>query len=123
MLLTEASQLWKDIDSAMALTHAGAVSGPVTYLREEADGVTLFVKAQPRANMNEIVGVHGAELRIKVTAPPVDSAANEALVRFIADELNLPRNQVQLTRGATARHKAIKIFGLKAVEVKARLGL
>ncbi len=85
--------------------------------------MTLFIKAQPRANKNEIVGVHGAELRVKVTAPPVDSAANEALVRFLAESLGLPRNQVQLTRGASARHKAVKVCGLKAEEVKQRLGL
>jgi len=100
-----------------------SVSAPTTYYREEPDGVTLFIKAQPRANKNEIAGVHGAELRIKVTAPPVDSAANEALVRFLAEVLGLPRNQVQLTRGASARHKAVKVFGLKAEEVKQRLGL
>lgn len=99
------------------------VSAPATYYREEPDGVTLFVKAQPRANKNAVVGVHGPELRVKVTAPPVDSAANEALVRFLAEELGLPRNQVQLVRGATARHKAIKVLGLKAEEVKRRLGL
>lgn len=99
------------------------VSAPTTYYREEPDGVTLFIKAQPRANKNEIVGVHGPELRVKVTAPPVDSAANEALVRFLAEALGLPRNQVQLTRGAAARHKAVKVCGLKADEVKQRLGL
>jgi uncharacterized protein (TIGR00251 family) len=100
-----------------------AMGAPTTYFREEPDGVTLFVKAQPRANTNEVVGVHGPELRVKVTAPPVDSAANEALVRFLAEELGLPRNQLQLVRGATARHKAIKVFGLKVEEVKQRLGL
>ncbi|MCD6048786.1 MAG: hypothetical protein K0Q55_189 [Verrucomicrobia bacterium] len=85
--------------------------------------MTLFVKAQPRANTNEIVGVHGTELRVKITAPPVDSAANEALVRFLAEELGVAKNQVQLVRGASARHKAIKVIGLKAEEVKRRLGL
>ncbi len=99
------------------------MSAPTNYFREEPDGVTLFVKAQPRANANEIVGVHGAELRVKITAPPVDSAANEALVRFLAEELGVAKNQVQLVRGATARHKAIKVMGLKAEEVKRRLGL
>lgn len=106
------------------VSHAeSGMSAPTTFYREEPDGVTLFVKAQPRANTNEIVGIHGAELRVKVTAPPVDSAANEALVRFLAEELGLPRNQVQLVRGATARHKAVKVLGLKAEEVKRRLGL
>lgn len=99
------------------------MSQPVSFLREEPDGTTLFVKAQPRSSRNEIVGVQGNELRIKVTAPPVDSAANEALVRFLAEALGLSRGQVQLVRGASARHKAIKVSGLSATEVKKRLGL
>jgi uncharacterized protein (TIGR00251 family) len=103
--------------------HPALVRAPTNYFREEPDGVTLFVKAQPRANTNEIVGVHGTELRVKITAPPVDSAANEALVRFLAEELGVAKNQVQLVRGASARHKAIKVIGLKAEEVKRRLGL
>lgn len=85
--------------------------------------MTLFVKAQPRANANQIVGVHGTELRVKIIAPPVDSAANEALVRFLAEELGVAKNQVQLVRGATARHKAVKVLGLKVEEVKKRLGV
>jgi uncharacterized protein (TIGR00251 family) len=99
------------------------MSSPTSFIRAEPDGVTLFVKAQPRANANEVVGVLGTELRIKITAPPVDSAANEALVRFLAEELDLAKNQVQLVRGASARHKAIKVFGLSEAEVKRRLGL
>jgi uncharacterized protein (TIGR00251 family) len=100
-----------------------AMSSPTSFIRAEPDGVTLFVKAQPRANTNEVVGVLGPELRIKITAPPVDSAANEALVRFLAETLGLAKSQVQLVRGATARHKAVKIFGLTEAEVKQRLGV
>ena len=99
------------------------MSASTSFIREDSDGVTLFIKATPRANANEIVGVAGAELRVKITAPPVDSAANEALVRFLAGELNIPRNQVQLVRGAAARHKAVKILGLKADEIRIRLGI
>ena len=63
----------------------------------------------------------GDELKIKITAPPVDSAANEALVKFLAEVLDCPRQSVQLARGASSRHKVIAIHGVKAEDVAARL--
>jgi uncharacterized protein (TIGR00251 family) len=83
------------------------------FLREESDGaVLLAVKVQPRAPKNEICGVIGNELKVKIAAPPVDSAANEALVRFVAETLGCPRNAVRLVRGANSRHKALAITGV-----------
>ena len=91
------------------------------FIRTVADGVTLAVKVQPRASVNEIVDASGDELRVRVTAPPVDAAANEALVRFLADVLDCPRNRVELLRGNTSRHKVLKIHGASAEAVFAAL--
>ena len=74
------------------------------FLREQADGVLLSIKLQPRASRNEIGEPLGEELKIKVTAPPVDSAANEALIKLLAEKLDCPRSKVELIRGRTARH-------------------
>jgi len=93
------------------------------FLRAQTDGVLLAVKLQPRASANQIGEALGNELRIKVTAPPVDSAANEALVRFLAEQLDWPRNRVELVRGHTSRHKTIKLHGLSAETALARLAL
>jgi len=87
----------------------------------QTDGVTLAIKLQPRASRTEIGELSGAELRIKVTAPPVDSAANEALIRMLADKLDCPRGHVQLIRGQASRNKVVKIQGLSATEVMRRL--
>jgi uncharacterized protein (TIGR00251 family) len=91
------------------------------YLREQTDGVLLLVKLQPRASLNEIGEVKGNELCIKVTAPPVDAAANEALLRLLAECLGCPRNRVELVRGHTSRHKTIKLHRLSAESVAAKL--
>jgi len=91
------------------------------YLKTQDDVVLLHVKAQPRASRNEIGETLGQELKIKITAPPVDSAANEALVRFLAEVLECPRGAVRLVRGASSRHKVIAISGLKAEEIAGRL--
>jgi uncharacterized protein len=92
------------------------------FLRVQSDGVLLSVKLQPRASANEIGDALGDELRIKVTAPPVDAAANEALVKLLAQRLDCPRNRVELVRGHTSRHKTIKLYGLTVEEVLAKLG-
>src|SRR5437016_4300298 len=92
------------------------------FLQLRDGAVWLSIKLQPRASRNEIGEPLGNELKVKVTAPPVDSAANEALVRLLADELDCPRGSVQLARGQTSRHKIVVIQGLSASEVLERLG-
>ena len=71
------------------------------------------MKLQPRASANEIGEPLGDELQIKVTAPPVDAAANEALIEFLAGKLDCARNRIELVRGHKSRHKVIKLYGFK----------
>ena len=82
------------------------------FLRETAGGALLSVKLQPRASRNEIGEPLGNELKIKVTAPPVDAAANQALVELLADKLHCPRSRIELVRGYKSRHKIIKLHGI-----------
>jgi len=92
------------------------------FLRAQSDGVLLSVKLQPRASANEIGQALGNELRIKVTAPPVDAAANEALLKLLAQQLHCPRNRVDIVRGRTSRHKVVKLHGIAPEEAAAKLG-
>jgi uncharacterized protein (TIGR00251 family) len=94
----------------------------LAWLREGDGGIYLKVKVQPRASRNAIQGQHGDELKISITAPPVDSAANEAVVEFLADQLNVTRSAVRLVRGGTSRHKMIFVSGLSAVSAEKILG-
>jgi hypothetical protein len=82
------------------------------FLSLHAGGVRLAIKLQPRASRNEIGAPLGSELKIMVTAPPVDAAANEALVQLLAEKLHCPRSQVELVRGHTSRHKTLQLHGL-----------
>jgi uncharacterized protein (TIGR00251 family) len=91
------------------------------FLRVQADSLLLSVKLQPRASRNEIGEPLGNELRIKVTAPPVDSAANEALIRFLAEALDCPKNKLELIRGHTSRHKTIQVSGLSPEHLLSRI--
>lgn len=87
------------------------------YIRPHEHGVYLAIKVQPRASKNEIGEAHGDELKVKVTAPPVDSAANQAVIDLIAEKLKCPRSGVQIVRGETSRHKTIFIAGKTAEEI------
>ena len=94
---------------------------PSFIIRGRSDGVYLSVKVQPRASKNEIVGRLGDELKIKVTAPPVDAAANDALEQLLAQRLGCPRGAVKIVRGHTSRHKTLRIHGMPAEEIARRL--
>jgi uncharacterized protein (TIGR00251 family) len=92
-----------------------------SYLRSQPDGVLLSVKVQPRASKNAIGDALGDELRIKVTAPPVDAAANEALIDLLADILDCGKGRIELVRGQTSRHKLIKLHGFNIEQVAEKL--
>lgn len=91
------------------------------FLRIQDGAVILALKVQPRASRNEIAGPLGNELKLKVTAPPVDSAANGAVVEFLAGHLKLPRRCVTLVRGQTSTHKSIRLDSITAEDAARRL--
>ena len=91
------------------------------FLRIQDGAVFLALKVQPRASRNEFGGPLGNELKLKVTAPPVDSAANEAVIEFLAGYLKLPRRCVTLVRGQTSTHKTIRLDSITAEDVAQRL--
>ena len=92
-------------------------------LREHPQGVVLSVRLQPRASRSAINGMLGEELKISVTAPPVDSAANQALVRLLADELGCSQGSVQIIRGAASRRKQVLLTGFSSEDAARKLGL
>lgn len=91
------------------------------WLRVTADGVTVTVAAQPNARHSEVVGLHGAALKIKVASPPVDGAANAALLAFLAESLGLKARDVSLLKGAASRQKVVEIRGVTPDLVVSRL--
>jgi uncharacterized protein (TIGR00251 family) len=79
---------------------------------------TLAIRIQPRASKNEIVQREGGGLKIRLTAPPVDGAANEALVVFLADILSVSRSRVEIVSGRASREKVVRITGMNDVQVR-----
>ena len=82
------------------------------WYRVAVDGrITLTLHIQPGAKKTEFAGLHGDALKIRLAAPPVDGKANEALVRFVAETLGLPKSAVSLKSGQTSRRKVLEVCG------------
>ena len=87
-------------------------------ITEAENGVTFAVRVVPRASRNEIAGVHGDALKVRLTAPPVEGRANEALIAFLAKLLSVRKSQVEIVAGGTSRRKMIRVIDLSAQEVE-----
>jgi len=87
------------------------------------EGLRIEVKVQPRSSRNQISGEQDGALKVKLTAPPVEGEANQALINFLARLLKVPRKNIVLIRGETARTKLIEIRGLSKEELQQALGL
>ena len=87
-------------------------------LREEADGVSFEVRVQPRSSKTEITGVQDGALRVRLTAPPVDGAANKQCIELLSRKMKIPKRDIRIASGAGARRKRLKVFGMGIEEAK-----
>jgi uncharacterized protein (TIGR00251 family) len=94
------------------------VSGLVVDTRT-AGRVRFAVHVQPRASRTELSGVYGGALKVRLRAPPVDGAANDALVEYLAAQLGLPRRAVRIVAGATSRAKTVDVEGATVGDILA----
>jgi len=90
-------------------------------IRENASFLDVPLHVQPRARRTEIAGTHNGALKLKVQAPPVDDAANEAVVRFFAKLLDIPRTRLCIASGAKSRDKILRVQGVSLVQLRSRL--
>ena len=88
-------------------------------LEAREGGVLLRVKVQPKASRSAVLGEQGGRIRIALTAPPVEGAANEALLKFLASALTVRRHQIEIKSGEHSRDKALLIHGVTLDEVRA----
>ena len=91
------------------------------FLSSDGAGCRVRVHVVPRANATELAGIHGDRLRVRVTAPPVDGAANTACAQLLAAQLGVSRADVTLVRGARSRDKDFGVRGVSLETVAAAL--
>jgi len=87
------------------------------------EAATVTVHVLPRASRDGVAGISGGAVRVRLTAPPLENRANEALVRFLAAELSVPRPRVEIVAGKRGRKKIVRISGVSRNELLRRLGL
>lgn len=89
----------------------------------ENDKILFQVHVQPRASRNEVVGVYGTAIKVRLQAPPVEGRANAALIAFLAQRLGLRERDIEIISGHSGHNKRIAVHGLTADEVGARLDI
>jgi len=90
-------------------------------IEEIKGGVRLHLFIQPKSSKNEIVGPHNGMLKIKITAPPVDGEANQALIEFLSKFLKIAKREITIVKGETGRQKTVDIAGLDLQSAKGKL--
>lgn len=96
---------------------------PSLALQARDNGLAFSVRVIPRASRDELAGAAEGALKVRLTAPPVEGAANQALLKLLAKTLDLPKSRLRLLAGEKSRHKTIWVEGLQPTELKRRLGL
>jgi uncharacterized protein len=81
-------------------------------IRSIDGGIEVRLHILPRARQNRIVGIHNKALKVKIIAPPVDDAANRAIIEYFADLLGLPKSNARIASGLKSKEKALQIKGI-----------
>lgn len=92
-------------------------------IRQEKNGASFAVKVAPRASHNKIAQIEDGVLKVRLTAPPVGGAANQALIKLLAKTLGLAKSQVQVIKGQKSRDKRILVQGLEPTQISRLLDL
>jgi hypothetical protein len=92
---------------------------PGLRIEERDGGVLFFVRVAPRAARETIVGVHDGALKVRLTAPPVEGAANRALCALLARRLRVAKSAVAVVAGERSRYKTVRVKGAAAESVQA----
>jgi len=97
------------------------MAGPEPGIREIPSGLDVSLHVQPRARRNELAGWHNGALKLKVEAPPVDDAANQAIVRFFSQLLDIPKSRLTIASGARSRDKILRIEGISRAQFLSKI--
>jgi len=92
------------------------------WLTEKGGCIFINIHLQPRASKNEIAGIHGESIKLRLTSPPVDGAANSHAIEFFAKKLGVQKSKITIVSGEKSRHKTLKVAGISLEEAVTALG-
>lgn len=84
-------------------------------VKEQQDDLLLQLYIQPKASRDKIIGLHGSELKIAITAPPIDGKANAHLTKFLAKSFKVPKGDIEIIKGELGRHKQVRVHSPKVI--------
>lgn len=90
-------------------------------IEQTPHGIRITVFAQPKASKNEVIGPHNGAVKIKITAPPIEGRANEAIIEFLSELFNIPKRSIQLYRGNSSRNKVFELEGVTPEQARTLL--
>ncbi|QBH95410.1 YggU family protein [Limnobaculum zhutongyuii] len=93
----------------------------MSAVEQQSDAVILRLYIQPKASRDQIVGLHGEELKVAITAPPVDGQANAHLVKFLAKQFRVAKGMVTIEKGELGRHKQVRIDNPQQIPAEIKL--
>jgi len=93
----------------------------VSWLTDSPEGAVLTLRIIPRAAKDAIQGEHGDALKIRLCAPPIEGAANTALIKFLSKAADIPRSRIQILSGATGRNKRVLLSGCSSNSIRSLL--
>lgn len=92
------------------------------WINSKVGSIEIRIYVQPRSSKNEIAGVHDNAIKIKITSPPLDGAANLLLIKFLSKKLGVSKSRISLISGGKSRNKVVNIEGLSKDEAASLLG-
>lgn len=97
----------------------------MSWLKPHPQGTIIFLQIQPKASRTEAVGLHGTppRLKVRVSAPPVEGQANEAVVAWLSKALRIPKSQIHILRGDLGRAKDVLCVGVTPEQITEKLGI
>jgi uncharacterized protein (TIGR00251 family) len=93
------------------------LKSPDIKIRKKADGIIIQVKVVPRSSKTMIDGIYDGALKIRLTSPPVDNAANRDLIAFLSRKLKVPKSAVQIIGGEKSREKRLALTGVEESDI------
>lgn len=91
------------------------------WITETGNGVVVSIHAAPKSSRNEVQGLHGSALKVRLRAPPVEGKANQALIEFLASSFGIPAGHVSVVSGHSCRQKRVAIHGVTAIAARQTL--
>jgi uncharacterized protein len=94
----------------------------MSWFIEKGGEIILSIRVIPRASRSELVGIHDGAVKVRLSSPPVDGAANAELIKLLAKSLGVPKSAIEIVSGQASKTKSVRVTGISTEALKAAIG-